>query len=154
MCGRQAGQGQTSKPFPIPVGYINDFDSVLTATERNSLSILIANHKASTENEIAIVSVSSIKPYDDIFQYSLDMANEWGVGDAEKNNGVLIVMCPPLRKIHIQNGPGIEYLFTNEETKFVVDSVIVPQFKKGHYFRGLRNGLLVIFDELNDAKQK
>ena len=43
--------------------------------------------------EMAVLTVSSIDPYNSIEDYSLAVANAWGVGSAERDDGVLITVA-------------------------------------------------------------
>ena len=135
--------------FPEAIGYLNDFEGILDSIEHAKLDSTLTEIERSTSNEIAIVTIKEIAPYDSIFNYSLDLARYWGVGKKELNNGVLIAVSKNLRKMHIQNGTGIENRITNEETKMIIDSLIIPEFKQDNYYLGLMKGVEGIMDELN-----
>lgn len=127
---------------------VTDFENVLSKEEEEQLTKIITDFEAKTTNEIAVVTVESIKPYDDIFDYSLDLANKTGVGEKDKNNGILIVVSASLRKIQIQNGDGIVSKLSNEHTKVIIEQKIFPEFKEGKYYNGLKNGIAEIIKAL------
>lgn len=127
---------------------VTDFENVLSKEEEEQLTKIITDFEAKTTNEIAVVTVESIKPYDDIFDYSLDLANKTGVGEKDKNNGILIVVSASLRKIQIQNGDGIVSKLSNEQTKVIIEQKIFPEFKEGKYYNGLKNGIAEIIKAL------
>lgn len=137
-----------SEFFPKPVGFINDFENILSEREEQELTELIKEHESRTTDQIAIVSLTSVEPYENIDDYSFDLANYWGVGQKDKNNGILIALGKDLRKIRIQNGIGIEKRLTDTETKKIIDEVMIPEFKKDNYFTGLKKGVEAIIDEL------
>lgn len=136
------------KAFPQPVGYINDFEGILSDEQEKELTDLIKKHEQQTTDQIVIVTLTTLKPYENIEAYSLDLANEWGVGHKNKNNGVLIALGIGLRKIRIQNGYGIEKRLTDTETKKIIDEIITPAFRAGNYYEGLSKGLKAIIEEL------
>lgn len=81
-------------------------------------------------------------------EYSLTLFKKWGVGQKDKNNGVMIAFSTALRRIRIQNGYGIESKMTNEETKKIIDNIMLPEFKSENYFEGLKKGLVAIMSEI------
>lgn len=134
--------------FPEPVGYVNDFENILTDQEEKELTALIKEHESNMSDQISIVTLTTLEPYANIDDYSLDLANYWGVRQKEKNNGILIALGKGLRKIRIQNGFGIEKRLTDLETKKIIDEVMIPNFKNDNYFEGLKKGLEAIIEEL------
>ncbi|WP_053002367.1 TPM domain-containing protein [Kordia jejudonensis] len=138
----------TDTVFPVPVGFINDFDNILSDEQEATLLQLIKQHEAQTSNQIAIVTLTSIQGYDGLESYSLDLANNWGVGQEDKDNGVLIALYMKDRRIWIQNGNGIMQKLTDDETMKIIKKIIVPEFKKDDYFSGFQKGVKAIIDEL------
>jgi uncharacterized protein len=134
--------------FPDRIGFVNDFDKIFTNDQIKELDEIIRQHEKETSNEIAIVTIDSIKPYQNLFDYSLDLANEWGVGKKNKNNGITIVFGKRIREIQIQVGYGLEKKLKDEEAKRIIDSTIIPEFKKGDFYLGIKNGLIEIIKEI------
>lgn len=129
------------KGFPIPIGYVNDFEHVFTENEIKELENKIVQFGNLTSNEIAIISIDSIGLYTDFDNYALDISKAWGVGKKEKNNGLTIVISTKLKKISIKTGLGTEKILSDGICKNVIDSFMVPEFKNGNYFKGVNNGL-------------
>ncbi len=135
--------------FLEPRGYINDFEDLLTECEENTLLMITQLHETKTTNQIAVVTLDSIYKYTDFEQYTLAIANNWGVGTKEKDNGVLIAVSKKMRKVRIQVGDGLLNTLTNQECQFIIDSTIIPLFKTGNYYEGISTGLNAVIDELN-----
>ncbi|MBC7874153.1 MAG: TPM domain-containing protein [Ferruginibacter sp.] len=135
-----------------PIGWVSDFDSVFTPAQAVYLDSLMNAHEVQTTNEIAVVTLQPgsyqiITPGDfDAFAFSL--FKEWGIGKKDKNNGIGILVSVDLRKIRIEVGKGLALKLTDEEAKNIIDTIIVPEFKKGNYFTGILSGLRVIFKEI------
>lgn len=142
-------ENHTDTVFPIPVGFINDFDNILSDEQESTLLNLVKQHEAKTTNQIAIVTLTSIQDYSGLEEYSLDLANNWQVGQEYKNNGVLIAVYMKDRRIWIQNGDGIMEKLTDDETLDIIKKVIVPEFKKDDYFTGFKKGIAAIINELD-----
>jgi len=124
--------------FPEPVGYVNDFENILTDKEERQLTKIIREHEIETTDQIAIVTLTSLEPYDNIYDYSLDLANYWRVGQEEKNNGILIALGKSLGKIRIQNAYGIGKRLTDTETEKIINEVMIPEFKNDNFYEGLK----------------
>ena len=134
--------------FPKPVGYVNDFDSILSVEQIDQLTKLIVDHEQKTTNQIAIIIIDSITPYTNLYNYATDLAKHWGLGKKGNNNGVLIVLQPEAQQIRIQNSTGLEAKLTNAETKKIIDDVIVPTFMFKGFHAGLSKGIEAIIKEI------
>lgn len=128
--------------YPQSVGYLNDFAHVLSPAQANSLDSTLRDFEKRTTNEIAVVTIDSL-PSDTstIESYSLQLANKWGVGKKGKDNGLLFLFVIKQRKMRMEVGAGLEELFTDVKCRTVMDEYIKPEFKKGNYYEGIRQGL-------------
>lgn len=139
---------QESNEFPKAVGFVNDFEEIIDSVVEIELNQLILSHRVKTSNQIAIVSLNNIGDYTDFNLYSLDLAIQWGVGEKEKNNGILIAFSKKYRKIRINVGDGLLDKLTNEETKFIIDQIAIPNFKQEAYSKGIDLCLRELIKEL------
>lgn len=132
-----------------PVGYINDFESIFSQAERKTLDSLVRAFEKETTAEIVVVTLdSSFSPIDKFDSSVTALHNKWGAGKKGKNNGVLIAICNDYRKIRIANGLGIEEKMTDEETKQIIEMVIIPEYRQGNFYEGTRKGILAIMKEI------
>jgi uncharacterized protein len=135
--------------YPSPGNYVNDFAHLLLKEERQELDSLIRQFEISTQNQIAIVTFDTVGiPKTEFDQFTLGLANKWGIGQKDKNNGILIALCVRMRRLRIHTGKGIENILTNEATQLIVDSVMIPEIKKGNYFVSFKKGVDQIIDKL------
>jgi len=136
--------------IPQARGFINDFFKLFNDNEIQTLDSLVRSYEKVTTVEIVVATIdSNMAGAHEFEDYCLVMLNTWGVGKKTKNNGILIVISPDLRKIRVENGYGIEKALSNAETKEIVDNVFIPKFKEGKYFEGVRNGIIAITKKLN-----
>ncbi|SDS50210.1 uncharacterized protein SAMN05216503_3265 [Polaribacter sp. KT25b] len=133
--------GTIKSTFPKPIGIINDYGKVFTELQRTELSKLLYYYDIETTRQIVIITIDSIKPYQNIQKYAVDIGNEWGIGNAEKNNGLTIVVCNPCRQIGIATGTGTELILTDEICKNVIEETIIPEFKNGDFYDGIKKGV-------------
>lgn len=140
---------KTKSHFPRPLGYISDFENVFSMQERKVLDSIVTAYEKQTTVEIGVVTLHDKYPGIQNFDSLVTaLHNEWGVGKKGKNNGVLLAVCVPLRKMRISTGRAIEAVLTNEESKEIIEEVMVPEFRKPDYFEGTRKGLIAIMNEL------
>ena len=137
----------TKNTLPESIGIINDYGEVFTEPQRAELSKILYNYDIETTRQIVVVTIDSIKPYENIQRYATDIGQTWGVGTAEKNNGLTIVLCKPCRQIGIATGYGTELVLTDEICKNVIDSIIIPQFKNDEYYLGIKKGVLALIEK-------
>ena len=133
--------------FPEPIGYVNDFERIFTSDQKNQLEKIISEFEEQTTKEISIVTISSIEPYDDIGHYAADLAQHWGVGKSDSNNGLLIIFSQPLREIFIATGLGTEKILTDDICKSVIDEIIIPEFRDGEFYTGIEKGVRVLISK-------
>lgn len=135
------------RKFPKPIGHVNDFEQIFTNDQINQVEKIILDYEKRTTNEIAIITVSTIEPYDDIADFGTDLSNEWGIGKAGKDNGLLIIFSKSLREIRISTGLGTEKILTDEICKSIIDHIMIPEFKNGEYYNGMIKGLVELLEK-------
>ncbi|NCT75064.1 MAG: TPM domain-containing protein [Chitinophagaceae bacterium] len=144
----------TSSPykvqFPIKaLGWTSDYEHIFTSDQIAELDSIISKFEKETTNEIAIVTIDRLWTTKENFDsLILTIANDWGVGKKGGNNGIVIGISKGHRKIRINNGYGIETRLTDAETQKIIDNIILPEFKKGNYFEGIKSGLLALMDKI------
>lgn len=135
--------------YPQTLGYVNDFGQLLLKKERQELDSLLKQFEISTQNQVAIVTLDTIGiPNTEFDQFTLGLANKWGIGQKDKNNGILIALCIKMHRLRIHTGKGIEKILTNEATQLIIDSAMLPEIRKGHYFTGLKKGIAGFIEKL------
>jgi hypothetical protein len=88
--------GLMAQNFPTPADppkLVNDFASLLTPQEQQALESKLVAFDDSTSTQIAIVIVNTLNGYD-AADYSFELAESWGIGQAGEYNGILILIAP------------------------------------------------------------
>lgn len=135
--------------FPKPQGYINDYGDIYTPEQEAFLESIAASIELKTTAQVAVVSFDSATVAGaDFDSLTLKLANYWGIGQRETNNGMFIGIAPVERRIRIQYGKGMEKIFPDEATKRLIDTVILPSFRNGNYLQGTEKGLNTILKTL------
>lgn len=124
------------KPNSGNRAFVLDRSDFLTETQEVALCEKLKTYFDSTSNQIAILLEPSLEG-EDLFDYTHRVAREWGIGEKEKNNGILIYVATADRKIQIQVGYGLEGAVPDVYAKRVIDKLMLPEFRKGDYYTGL-----------------
>ncbi|HPH20439.1 MAG TPA: TPM domain-containing protein [Haliscomenobacter sp.] len=129
--------GVFAKEIPArPQTMVNDYAGVLSPTELNNLERKLRAYEDSTSTQIAIVIDKSLEG-EDAFEYSFRLAQAWGIGQKDKDNGVLIYVAQAERKIRIVTNAGVQGFLTDALSKRIIENTITPAFKKGQFYAGL-----------------
>jgi uncharacterized protein len=138
---------QTLLPRPDPPRLVNDFAGVLSTSEAQSLENKLIAFNDSTSNQIAVVIVNDLQGYDKS-EYAYKVAKDWGVGQSDFNNGLLILIKTKtdesIGQIFIATGYGLEGAIPDITCAEIIDREILPRFRKGDYYGGLEAGTDVL----------
>jgi len=135
LCLALPGWAQKEVP-PPPNGLVADYAGMLSVQEANALDAKLQAYEDTTSIQIAVVLDRSLEG-EDIFDYSLRMAEAWGIGQQGRDNGVLIYVAQSDRKLYIQTGYGSEGFLPDAYANRIVDQVITPAFRAERYYQGL-----------------
>ena len=125
-----------------------DYSKLLTASQKNALETKLLGYADSTSTQIVLIIIDTSNG-EDLGLLGAKWGQEWGIGQANEDNGIVILLAREDRKIDINNGYGIEYRMTDRMTERIINRVIIPQFKQNNYYAGLDEGTDAIFQALN-----
>jgi len=140
-------------PKPSVQTSVYDKAQLLSGYEKNALEQKLVNYADSTSTQIVVATVKSIHG-EDIAFYATKWAQKWGIGQANEDNGVFVLIAKDDRKLTIQTGYGIEHLLTDALSKRIITNIITPQFKQGNFYEGLDRGTSAIMQILNGEYQE
>jgi uncharacterized protein len=129
--------------LPQPSGWVNDFAGVISPEYKEKLSSLIEELEQKTTTEIAVVTVTSIAPYDEK-EYARLLFDNWKPGKKGKDNGVLVLLAIKERRWRIETGYGVEGILPDGLCGEIGRNYMVPYFKEGKYGEGLYQGVIKI----------
>jgi uncharacterized protein len=127
-----------AQTIPRPRGLVNDFAEVISPAVEGSISRTLESFNDQTGIEIAVVTVPSLQGYD-IEGFTITLATAWGVGQRQKDNGIVILLAPNERQVRIEVGYGLEGDLTDGRTGQILDQNAIPSFKNKNWAEGLLN---------------
>jgi len=127
------------KPVPEYKGLVNDFAGVLSNEETVALENNLRTYEDSTSTQIVVVIEKSLNGRDQ-FDRSMDFARQWGVGQKNKNNGVVIYLAIDDCKLSVRTANATQGALTDGETGEIRRNIMQPLLKQGQYFKALDSG--------------
>lgn len=135
--------------------YVADYSNVLS----NETEQMIINYNGSLEQQCqgAQIVVVTVDYLDGMHsdEYAYQLFNDWGVGSADYNNGMLLLLAVQENKAWLAYGLGLNSLIDSDQVDSLLDQYFWKDFDRGNYdeaVTSLFKALLVWYDEQYDAQ--
>lgn len=129
--------------FPALTGRVVDNAGLLSPQQARALEQRLAEAESRTSNQVVVVTLPDLQGYA-IEDYGYQLGRAWGIGQAEHDNGALLIIAPKERKIRIEVGYGLEGVLTDALSHAIIQNEIQPAFRQGDYFTGIEQGAAAI----------
>jgi len=148
--------GQDIPARPDPPRLVNDFTGTLSENEIMALEQKLVAFNDSTSNQIVVVLVGTFNGYTKE-EFADILGEKWGVGQKDKDNGVVVLVKPKTRsergEARISVGYGLEGAIPDAVSKRIVELEMIPSFREGNYYQGINKATDVII-KLNKGEYK
>jgi tetratricopeptide (TPR) repeat protein len=141
------GQAQNTQ-LPQPRGYVNDFADVVDAATKQRLERVLANLKERTGIEFFVATVKSAGA-EDIFDYSLRVADGWNVGPKSSRRALVLVIAIDSGKSFTQISGGVQTDLPDGLTG-QMDRRMRPKIESAGYSQGLLTGIETVVNILGE----
>ena len=131
--------------YPSPRGHVNDYAGILSAQTSQDIDTICKQVQSKTTAQIALVVVGTTEPLE-IEQYAVELFQKWGIGQKDKDNGLLLLVAINDRKVRIETGYGLEGAIPDAIAHNIIQQIIVPEFGRGQYEKGMLLGIISIAD--------
>ena len=122
--------------FPKLEGRVIDQANMLSPDVKKDIDGILKKHEKETSNQIVVVILNSLNGYT-IEDFSYQLGRFWGIGQKDKNNGVLLVVSMEEKKVRIEVGYGLEGALTDKIAHEIINYTIKPNFKANQYELGI-----------------
>lgn len=119
---------------------MTDLAQVFSAEQRTRLIKELADFERETSHQMAVLTVPTLSG-ERIEDFSLRVANDWGLGQKGKDNGILVTLALKERQVRIEIGKGLESDIPQETLDRIIRDDMVPAFRQGDYASGLEKGV-------------
>lgn len=127
--------------FPEATAYAIDTANVLTADQLAQLNAKLKTIDTTAGGKQIAVAVIPTTGSLSIEEYGIRLAEKWKVGDAGKDNGVILIVAATDRKLRIEVGSGAEADITDAQAGDIIRTVIGPKLHNGDWFGGITAGV-------------
>src|SRR3954462_4314413 len=141
--------------IPAPVGdiYVQDFANLLNEQERTELRSIGRSIEDQTTAQIAVLTIDSIgdRP---IEEYANEAFRQYGIGNKEKNNGVLLIIgmnpSPGMdkRPLRIEVGYGLEGRLPDGKVGRILDEITIPYLQNQEPNRAIIETYKILANEV------
>jgi uncharacterized protein len=138
---------QGGPTFPPLNGRVIDHGDLISDAKELELAAKLAALERDTTDQVVVVTVPDLQGYE-IEEYGYQLGRAWGIGQAQKNNGVLLIIAPRERKVRIEVGYGLEPVLTDALSALIIQNEILPSFREGYFERGIEQGVNAIDSQL------
>jgi uncharacterized protein len=125
--------------IPALKARVTDVTGTLNSQQTAALEQTLAEFEKRKGAQIAVLLVPTSQP-ETIEQYSVRVFESWKLGRKGVDDGVLLVIAKNDRKLHIEVGYGLEGVLPDAIAKRIIEDDIVPRFKQGDFYGGIRAG--------------
>ncbi|MFY0681994.1 MAG: TPM domain-containing protein [Thalassovita sp.] len=123
--------------------YVNDYADLLGSSQESDLISRLSTLRNDHGIEFTVITINRMSDFGHsgaIEPFATGLFNHWGVGDAAKNDGVMMLIARYDRTLRIEVGSGYG-TSKNQPMQAIIDGVIIPEFKEDRYARGIIAGV-------------
>lgn len=133
--------------FPELTGRVVDNADLLSPAQEAELTSKLEALESQSQRQFVVATIPDLQGYD-ISDYGYQLGREWGIGDAERNDGALLIIAPNERKVRIEVGYGLEPVLTDGLSGLIVQQQILPRFRDGDMAGGIIAGANAVVQQL------
>ncbi|MDC7227362.1 MAG: TPM domain-containing protein [Spirochaetales bacterium] len=116
-----------------------DKAGVISNNDEAVIEQMLYELEQTTGAQLAVLTVPDLGD-ESLESYSIAVADEWELGQAGEDNGVLILLALRERKVRIEVGYGLEGDLTDVKSGYIIRELMLPQFRDGNYAQGIYDG--------------
>lgn len=130
---------QAAPAFPTLSGRVVDEAALMSRKQAHQLTQQLAAFEKRSGIQLVVVSVDNLDG-ETIEEYGYQLGRHWGIGQKGKNNGVLLLIAQDERKVRIEVGYGLEGALPDAIAANIIQTRILPAFKRGDMVAGVVAG--------------
>jgi uncharacterized protein len=133
--------GSTAAALDVPKlrGRVNDYANMIPQDAESRIDSISRDLESSDSTQLVVLTIPSLEG-EDLEGFSIRVAEQWGIGQEEHDNGVILLVAQAERRIRIEVGYGLEGVLTDLQAGRIIDYEISPYFKAGQFGQGLVRG--------------
>lgn len=141
-----------AREIPYLQGRVTDDAEILSPDVRRQVGALLRAHEATTSDQVAVLTVPSLEG-ESVEEFARRVFEAWKLGQAGRDNGVLLVVAPQDRRLRIEVGYGLEGRLTDLEAGRIIRGIMAPRFREGDFDGGVALGVEAVLAQLAGAEE-
>lgn len=129
--------------FPNPPkSHVSDGAGLFDRSQEGDIARRLKSMETVANVEVAVVTITSLQDQNagSLESYATALFNRWGIGDATRNDGILILIARDDRKTRIELGRGYPTAADRQAAE-IIDERLSPAFRRGDFAGGVLAGL-------------
>ncbi len=130
--------------------FVNDFANVIDSEDQQQMQntgVALFKNEQTEGAQVVVVTVETVDGAD-MADYALELGRAWGVGNKEKDNGIVILLATEDRKIEIAVGYGLEGAMPDSKAGRFLDVYAIPYLKQDNFSKGLKELYTAVVNEV------
>lgn len=137
--------------IPAPLSdTVSDYADALDPAAEARITAALRSGRAETGVHVAVAVIGSRGDYGPpgaIEDFGKAWFNAWGIGDATRNDGILILVAIRDREMRIALGAGYPVVYDGRAQR-VIDTALLPDFRNDKYAEGIEAGVVAAYELL------
>jgi uncharacterized protein len=139
--GARAQGGSGLAPVPAYHGYVNDQAAVIGEQRAAQLESFLDQLHRKTGAQFAVLTVQTCAP-EDPTTFKTRVFNTWGIGDKERDDGLLLLVSMQEHAIYFETGYGLEGTLPDGRLGRITRHLAFPEFRAGRPADGITAAVL------------
>lgn len=122
---------------PAPSRHFNDYAGIVSGPVANQLDARLAQFERDSSSQLLVVIYPKMESDSSVEDYTVRVAQSWGVGQQGRNNGAVLFAFMASRDLYLQVGYGLEGAIPDATAKRIIEQEIVPRFRQRDFDGGM-----------------
>jgi len=119
---------------------VTDLTGTLTQQQSAALEQTLAEFEKRKGTQMAVLMLPTVKP-EAIEQFGIRVGEAWKIGRKGVDDGLILIVAKEDRQLRFEVGYGLEGVMPDAIAKRVIEEDIVPRFRQGDFYGGIRAGM-------------
>jgi uncharacterized protein len=119
-----------------PAARVNDYASVLDDAGKSAIEGRLAAFERQTSTQVVVAIIPSLDG-EAIEDVAVRAVETWGLGQKDRNNGVLLLIAKRDHRARIEVGYGLEDRLTDALSRRILEDRLFPALRSGNYAAGV-----------------
>ena len=142
-----AAPAHAQPEFPELTGRVVDAANIIPDDIEADLTARLEALETQSQRQLVVATVPTLQDYE-ISDYGYQLGRAWGLGDAQRNDGAILLVAPNERRVRIEVGYGLEAYLTDALSSQIIQNDILPRFRDDDYPGGVVAGTDALIAQL------